>query len=84
MRVQGRSLYERLELVTWVSRGALKTENAFDWCFFHDWVTKTVSNVRELHVFGPVNVVFRSLTMVIMLSNRSVIEIFLKVNLLGL
>ena len=67
-----------------MSRCTLKTENTFDRLLLEDWVTKTSGNVREFHLISPLYIVFRALTMVIMVSCWSIFFVLLEVDFLSL
>lgn len=82
--VHGWGLNEWLKLVTWVSWGTLETENALNWLLTKDWVSETGSNVWELLLISPLNLVFVSLIVIVVRSHWSGIELLLEVDLLSL
>lgn len=77
-------LYEWLELVAGVGRRALDAEDALDGFFSKDGVAEPVCDVGELLVIAPLNLVLRSLVVIVVTCGRSVFEGFLEVDFLGL
>lgn len=62
----------------------LDSKDAFDRFFSQNWVSKPVSNVWELLVVAPFNLVRTSFIMIVVRCRRSVLQCFLEVEFLGL
>jgi hypothetical protein len=73
-----------LELISWVSRSSLDTEDTLNWFFTKNRITKAICNVGELLILSPLNIEMASLIMVVMVSMRAVGERCLMVDLLSL
>jgi hypothetical protein len=71
-------------LIARVSRCTLDTENTLDGLFTENGITKTVSNVRELLLFSPLNIKLSALIVVVVMCVWASIKSLLMVNLLGL
>lgn len=82
--VHGRGLNEWLELITWMGGSSLESNYTLNWLFSEDGVAESVSNMWELLIFSPFNIILRSFIVIIMMSLRSVLEGFLMVQLLSL
>jgi hypothetical protein len=67
-----------------VGRGALYTKNTLNWLFTKNWVAKTISDMRELLFFCPLNVKFSALIMIVVVSMRALLKSLLVVDLLSL
>ena len=67
-----------------MSWSTLNTENALNRFFTENGITKTFSNMGEFLLFGPLNIEFSSLIMVIVMGNWSLSKSFLVVNFLRL
>ena len=67
-----------------MSRCSFDTENALNGLFTKNGITKAIGNVGELLFLGPLNIILRSLIMVVMMSMRAFLKILLVVNLLSL
>lgn len=65
IRVHARCLYERLELITRVSRGSFDSENALNWLLTQYRVSESVSDVRKLLIVAPINFVLITSAMIV-------------------
>lgn len=82
--VHGGSLHEWLELVPRMGRGSFDTENSLDRLFTHDRVSLTVSDMGELLVLSPLDLMLSSTIVIVMSSGRSILEVLRVVNFLSL
>jgi hypothetical protein len=67
-----------------VSRSALNTENSFDRLLAKNRVTKTVRHVWEFLIISPLDLVFASFVVVVVMGGGTVFQILLIINFLGL
>jgi len=84
IRVHGRSLDERLELVTRVTGSSFNSENSLNRLFTHDRVTLAISNMGEFLIFRPLDLMSGTTIVIIMSSSRSVFQVFSIVDFLSL
>lgn len=84
IRVHGRGLNERLELIARVSGGTLNTQNALDWLLTKHGIAETVGDMRELLLFGPLDIELGTLIMIVVMSNGALLKSLLVVDLLSL
>jgi hypothetical protein len=64
--------------------GTFYTKNTLNWLLAKNGIAETVSNVRELLLFSPLDIELRALIMVIVMSMRTVCKSLLMVNFLSL
>jgi len=61
-------LNERLELVSGVSGSSFNSENAFDWLLPKNGISESVSDMGELLIVAPINLVFVTSVVIVMSS----------------
>ena len=74
IRLHWWGLKEWLELITWVSWSSLKTDDLFDWLFSQHWETESSSDVREFLIFSPLDVIFGTFIVVVMIGSWPVCQ----------
>ena len=84
IRVHAWCLYERLELVSGVSGGSFNSENAFDWLLPKNGISESVSDMGELLIVAPINLVFVTSVVIVMSSCGSVLQHLLVIEFLSL
>lgn len=84
IRLHTWGLNERLELVTWMSRCSLDTEDSLNRLFTKNWVAETVSDVRELLVISPLDFVFAAFVVIVVGRCGAILQSLLEVYLLSL
>lgn len=67
-----------------MSRCTFNTEDSLNRLFTEDWVSETVSNVRELLIISPFLLVFSSFVVIVMSGGGAVVKGLLVVDFLGL
>ena len=77
-------LHEGLELITRMSGCTLDTEDALDGLFPQDWETESLGNMGELLVLSPLDIILRSLIVIVVMSVGAVSKVSLVVDLLSL
>lgn len=82
--LHGWRLDEGLELVAWVSRCALNTENSLDGLLAKNRVTKTISHMRELLIISPLDLVLAAFIVVVLVGGGTILQGLLIINFLGL
>ena len=84
IRIHRRGLYERLELISRMSRSSLNSENALKGCFGKLWETKSRRHVREFLILCPFNLIFWTFVVIIVRSCGTVLQSFTEVYVLCL
>lgn len=84
IRIHRRGLHKWLELISRVSRSSFKPENSFNRFFFQNWVSKSISYMREFLFISPFNIILASLIVIVMMSLWPLLQPFLEIDLLGL
>jgi hypothetical protein len=74
-------LNEWLELITWVSRGSFETKDSLNRLFTKHWESKSGSDMRELLVFSPFNIIFGTFIVIVMVSGWLISKSFLELEL---
>jgi hypothetical protein len=77
------SLHEWLELITWVGWGSLKTKDSFYWLLSKSWESESGSDMRELLIITPLNIVLGTLAVIVVISGWLVSKGLLELQLNG-